>query len=179
MEGEWLHISLFCLFLPKFAFANFFKSSFQNDSRSIFHKFVKKERKQQRQIQTKWKKGEKVEQHEERWRKNHRFIHTISSAMKWSCCPWRFKNSREDVYLLKSVKMICTQFACRTGWRKTTVILTNPDTIEIYRRNHIAVRKVASNETDPSEKFSLPICFEILLHILSTLFRLTNLFYIF
>lgn len=83
MEGEWLHIYLFCLFLPKFAFANFFKSSFQNDSRSIFHKFVKKERKQQRQIQTKWKKGEKVEQHEERWRKNHRFIHTISSAMKW------------------------------------------------------------------------------------------------
>lgn len=96
-----------------------------------------------------------------------------------SCCPWRFKNSREDVYLFKSVKMICTQFACHTGRRKTTVILTNPDTIEIYRRNHIAVRKVASNETDPSEKFSLPICFELLLHILSTLFRLTNLFYIF
>ena len=78
-------------------------------------------------------------------------------------------NSREDVYLLKSVKMICTQFACHTGRRKTTVILTNPDTIEIYRRNHIAVRKVASNETDPSEKFSLPICFEILLHILSVI----------
>lgn len=96
-----------------------------------------------------------------------------------SCCPWRFKNSREDVYLFKSVKMICTQFACHTDRRKTTVILTNPDTIEIYRRNHIAVRKVTSNETDPSEKFSLPICFELLLHILSTLFRLTNLFYIF